>query len=247
MRHFQKKKKVRRVIFYRVNSANSACQKKKISEWFDDQRVNSANSLHGCRATTRFCARSGMTKVPAPDIPQNDLSPFELPALTSEITEPTFELLLTLTHPPKRVRTNNRKTKNVKSESENKGPYEISVNIGWDNFLGVIAEKLMVVPSSLVITSFAWHWVKPASSPWLPVQDENGFASMLKKVKTKVEPYVIIRMSAPTERKAAESSGNAWDVVDELDSDLEDNTISKKVSPSLIRTFGTQYLAGKTG
>ena len=44
MRHFQKKKKVQRVIFYRVNSANSACQKKKISERFDDQRVNSANS-----------------------------------------------------------------------------------------------------------------------------------------------------------------------------------------------------------
>ena len=70
---------------------------------------------------------------------------------------------------------------------------------------------------------------------------------MLRKVKTKVEPYVIIRMRAPTERKAAESLGNAWDIVDELDSDSEDNTISKKVSPSLIRTFGTQYLAGKTG
>ena len=92
------------------------------------------------------------------------------------LTEPTFELLLTLTHLPKCVCTNNRKTKNVKSELENKGPYEISVNIGWDNFLGVITEKLMVVPSSLVITSFAW----------LPVQDENGFTSMLKKVKTNV-------------------------------------------------------------
>ena len=135
----------------------------------------------------------------------------------------------------------------MKLELENKGPYEISVNIGWDTFLRVVAEKLMVVPSSLVIASFAWHWLKPASSPWLPVQDENGFVSMLKKVKTKAEPYVIIRMSAPTERRVAESSGNAWDAVDELDSDLEDNTISKKVSSSLIKGFGTQYLSGKIG
>jgi hypothetical protein len=42
--------------------------------------------------------------------------------------------------------------------------------------------------------------------------------------------------------------GNAWDIVDELDSDLEDNTIAKKVCiPSHLSRFGTQFLAGKTG
>ena len=52
----------------------------------------------------------------------------------------------------------------------------------------------MVMPSSLVITSFKWHWLKLASGPWLPIQDENGFTSMLKKVKSKSDPYIIVCM-----------------------------------------------------
>ncbi len=82
----------------------------------------------------------------------------------------------------------------MKPESENKGPYDVPVNIGWDAFLDVVAEKLMVVPSSLVVIGFEWHWLKPASGLWLPVQNENGFALMLKKVKSKSEPYVIVCM-----------------------------------------------------
>ena len=85
----------------------------------------------------------------------------------------------------------------MKPNLENKGPYGISINIGWDAFLQVVAENLMVVPSSLIITSFEWHWLKLASGPWLPVQDENGFASMLKKVKSKSDPYIIVCMQAP--------------------------------------------------
>jgi hypothetical protein len=193
-----------------------------------------------------------MSEIPAPNPPpayQNDSINFSVavPTPTSQNPEPTFELLVTLVHPMKRVHTSNRKTKNMKPESENKGPYDISINIGWDTFLGVVAEKLMVVPSTLVVNSFKWHWLKPASGPWLPVQDENGFTSMLKKVKLKSEPYVIIRMPVPSQRKAA-PSGNLWDAVDELDSDLEDNMVAKKVcTPSHLSSFGTQFLAGKTG
>jgi hypothetical protein len=191
-----------------------------------------------------------MSEVPVLNLPPNDysgISLLDVPTPAIDITEPSFELLLTLAYPPKRVRTANRKTKNVKSESENKGPYEISVNIGWDAFLRLIAEKLLVVPSSLILSSFTWHWLKPASGPWLPVENENGFASMLKKVKSKSEPYIIIRMSAPTQRKAAESSGNAWDVEDELDSDLEDSLASKKVSIPSHQKISTESIAGKTG
>jgi len=166
-----------------------------------------------------------------------------VPALSSQDSESTFELLLTLIYPSKHVRTGTKRTKNMKPETDNKGPYNIPISTEWVAFLGVIAEKLMVVPSSLVITSFKWHWLKPASSPWLPIQDENGFASMLKKVKSKSEPYVIVRMQAPIQRKATASSGNAWDVEDELDSDLEDtNRVAKKVCiPSYRSGFGTQF------
>src|SRR5712675_1220252 len=106
-----------------------------------------------------------MSEIPAPNPPpayQNDSINFSVavPTPTSQNPEPTFELLVTLVHPMKRVRTSNRKTKNMKPESENKGPYDISINIGWDTFLGVVAEKLMVVPSTLVVNSFKWHWLK---------------------------------------------------------------------------------------
>jgi hypothetical protein len=111
--------------------------------------------------------------------------------------EPTFELLLTLVHPSKRVRTSNRKTKNTKPESENKGPYDIPVQTEWDDFLEIIAEKLAIRRSNLVVSSLEWHWLKPASSPWLPIQDEAGFTSMLKKVRSKSNPYIIVRMQAP--------------------------------------------------
>ena len=146
----------------------------------------------------------------------------------------TFELLLTLIHPSKRIRTQNRKTKNTKPGSENKGPYDIPIKTGWVTFLGIIAEKLAVEPSDLVMTSLEWHWLKPASGPWLPVQDESGFASMLKKVRTKIEPYVIIRMPVPVKKREAEPSGSTWDVVDELDSDFEDDRVAKKVRIRII-------------
>jgi len=142
-----------------------------------------------------------MSEIPAPDPPpayQNDSnSSAIIPARISQNPEPTFELLLTLVYPSKRVCTSTKKTKNIKPESENKEPYEVPINIGWDGFLKVVAEKLMVVPSTLVVPSFEWHWLKPASSPWLPAQDENRFASMLKKIKMKSEPYVIICMQVP--------------------------------------------------
>ena len=134
-----------------------------------------------------------MSETPACDLPpahQNNSngSSGAVPALRSQDLESTFELLLTLVYPSKRVCTSSKKTKNTKPELDNKGPYNVPINIEWDAFLGVVSEKLMVVPSTLIVTSFEWHWLKPASSPWLPIQDEKGFVSMLKKVKTKSDP-----------------------------------------------------------
>ena len=89
-----------------------------------------------------------------------------------------------------------------------------------------MAKKLAVEPSNLIINSFKWHWLKPASGPWLPVQDENGFSSMLKKIKAKTEPYIIICMQVPAKKKVV---GFLFDLEADLYSDLEDTLVVKKV------------------
>ncbi len=168
------------------------------------------------------------------------------PSVADPELEPTFELLIMLIHPLKHVCTPNKKTKSLKQELENKGPFDVSINIGWDDFLGVIAKKLSVLHTSLAVTSFKWHWLKPASSPWLPIWDKSGFALMLKKVKMKNKLYVIIHMPVPTQRKAA--PGNVWDSADKLDFDLGESTVTKKVSIHLIvGILSTQFLSGKAG
>ena len=115
--------------------------------------------------------------------------------------DPTFELLLTLLYSSKHVRTSNWKTKNAKPELENKGPYNILIKTEWDTFLKIITDKLSVEHTDLVFSSFEWHWLKPASGPWLPLQDEGGFASMMKKVKSKSDPYIIVHMQAPVRKR----------------------------------------------
>ena len=157
-----------------------------------------------------------------------------IPAVESQCPAcPTFELLLQLLCPSKRVRTPNRKTKVTKVEPENKGPFEIPVKIEWDAFLGVIVEKLAVQQPDLVMASLEWHWLKPASGPWLPVQDEAGFMSMLKQIKVKSGPYVIVRMQVPSPK--ATRLGNTWDNEDEDEDNFEDNSVSKKVR--LLHSF----------
>jgi len=51
---------------------------------------------------------------------------------------------------------------------------------------------------------------------------------MLKKIKTKTEPYVIIWMQVPVQKKAVGPSGSVWDVENDK-SNVEDNLIVKKV------------------
>lgn len=123
----------------------------------------------------------------------------------------------------------------------------------WDPFLGVIADKLSVERSDLILSSLEWHWLKPASSPWLPIQDEPGFLSMLKKVKSKPEPYVIIHMQAPIKKGGAAgsragSSGNALSIFDDPESDFEDGPVGKKVHKIISRSYLLySILAGKAG
>src|SRR5260370_7366620 len=106
-----------------------------------------------------------------------------------------------LTQPSKSVHTQNRKTKTKKTEPEKRGPFNIPLNIKWNTFLRMMAEEIGVECSDLPVATFEWHWLRPASSPWLPVRDENGFTSMVKKVNAKFEvkpePYLIFHMNTP--------------------------------------------------
>ena len=71
--------------------------------------------------------------------------------------EPTFEVLLMLLHPSKRIHTPNRKMKNTKVKPESKGPYDIPIKMGWNGFLTFISQKLSVECMDLVISSLEWH------------------------------------------------------------------------------------------
>ena len=109
----------------------------------------------------------------------------------------TFELLVTVTVPPKRAQSGGKKAKAPKPDLLNFGPVDVSDAIEWDQFLDVIAKLLKTTPTCLLVSSFEWHWLKPASSPWLLLQSSAGLASMLKKVKGKADAYVILRTKAP--------------------------------------------------
>src|SRR5258707_9461906 len=129
---------------------------------------------------------------------------------------------------------------------------DVSVNIGWDAFLEMVAEKICIQRSDLPISTFEWHWLKPASGPWLPVQDENGFASMVKKIKRiklKSKAYVMVHMDVPGKNQASASSGNARDIgEEEIGLDLEESPVSKKVCfISHLSVFSIQFLAEEAG
>jgi hypothetical protein len=75
-----------------------------------------------------------------------------------------FELLIQVTLPDKRVRQRGGKTKSEKQEPIKRGPLEIDISIGWVELMEMVAELIQVAPASLVVETFEWHWLKPASS-----------------------------------------------------------------------------------
>jgi hypothetical protein len=117
----------------------------------------------------------------------------------------TFELLVHVTMPDKRVRQRGGKTKSEKQEPLKRGPIEVNVDSKWNPFLQGIAELVQTTTTNLIVDSFEWRWLKPANGPWLPLTSERGFSSMVKQivVLTKSDPYVILRMSSPRADTAA--------------------------------------------
>jgi hypothetical protein len=149
----------------------------------------------------------------------------------------TFELIFTLIQPLRCVCTSNRKTKKMKPKSESIGPFNISFNIAWIDFLRLMAKKIGVECSDLLLATFEWHWVKPINGPWLPAQDKNGFMSMVKKIKAKYKvntKTVMFHMHAPSKNQSLASLRSAQDIKEE--SNLEE-LVAKKVCCILISIF----------
>jgi hypothetical protein len=125
----------------------------------------------------------------------------------------------------------------MKPESKSIGPFNVSFNIAWIDFLRLMAEKIGVERSDLLFATFEWHWVKPINSPWLPAQDKNGFMLMVKKIKAKYEvktKTVMFCMHAPSKNQSLASLRSAQDIGEK--SDLEE-LVAKKVCCIPISMF----------
>src|SRR5258708_13070163 len=69
-------------------------------------------------------------------------------SLTPQTPEPSFELLVMLHQPTKHVHAN-RKTKNIKPKPENKGQFNIPLNIKSHPFILTLPEKLFFIQPHL--------------------------------------------------------------------------------------------------
>ncbi|KAH9973420.1 hypothetical protein BJV74DRAFT_798980 [Russula compacta] len=132
--------------------------------------------------------------------PSSTSQPSELPVPPlndTTILDVMFELAVQVTQPVKHLHPPqaNGKTKNVRADPIIVGPINLSTHSGWDGFLQEIATLIKCQVDQLVVGSFEWHWLKPANSPWLPLQSKNGLASMFNKLTTCKGPlYVIVWM-----------------------------------------------------
>ena len=110
------------------------------------------------------------------------------------------------------------------------GLINMSTNFSWDVFLHKIATLIKCQPDQLTFGSFEWHWLKPASSPWLPLQNKNGLLSLLKRVTTcRRGPYIIIQMDLL--RVSIQEPALPWVMSGDLIDLLGDDTLSDGDTP----------------
>ena len=163
------------------------------------------------------------------------------PAPVPPIKVTEFEITLSVLQPAKRVRTAAKRTKTEKSEPLAVGPEIFNTSMEWGEFLASIAKMLSVQPGNLAINTFEWRFLKPANGAWLPVQHQTGFISLARKVATKPDPYVILRMQSPKQDHTA--LAHPWAVgsgpavvddtgVDEYDIAHDDQVVMKGVRTS---------------
>lgn len=145
----------------------------------------------------------------------------------------TFELLLHLIKPDRPVTGKLKKTKGkvTKQEPEKRGPIYVSSETDYAAFLSKIASLVPAPVTGLSIQSFEWHFLSPATGPWLPITTEEDYQSMLGKLRkkhAKDEAYVIIQMKKPVQTIIP---ATVESVIDEDESSDDDflGPVAKKV------------------
>jgi hypothetical protein len=89
----------------------------------------------------------------------------------------------------------------AKVEPISHGPITANIDMTWDYIVDTIATLLGTSPKFLVISSMEWRWLKPQNSPWLPLQNESSFASLIRQLlsppKAVSGAYIIVKMDEP--------------------------------------------------
>jgi hypothetical protein len=107
-----------------------------------------------------------------------------------------YEALIWVTPPPKK--TSSRKKMVAKLDPITYGPADFTSECVWPEFLTQMAHIVDSSSHLLTVSSFEWRWQKPANSLWVPLRDESGYTSFLRKLHAvKSSPYIIFRMDAP--------------------------------------------------
>ncbi|KAF9032021.1 hypothetical protein BDP27DRAFT_1436053 [Rhodocollybia butyracea] len=134
-----------------------------------------------------------------------------------------FELLLHLSKPE----TGKKKgSARGQKDPEKRGPANVPSTTGWSEFLRTCASLVPTMTAGLYTHSFEWRFLRPATGPWLPVTNANGYQSMLGQAKqqcTKTPPYIIIQMTKPVQKLEPE------DVDEDSDSESDTGPMRKKV------------------
>lgn len=105
-----------------------------------------------------------------------------------------FEVVLQVT---KQQVASKPSSKRKKVEPLTVGPFNVKFSSSWDEFLSIVARALASSPSDLKVNTFSWKFQKPRNSSALPLVDVAGYASLVKKLGMKVEPYIFLLMDAP--------------------------------------------------
>jgi hypothetical protein len=124
-------------------------------------------------------------------------------ALATPPTPPTlsYELLVHVLQPDKKVRTAGRQAKTTKVEPLKFGPINVPVDITWDRFLELVGGLVHSPPTNLSIASFEWRFLTPQNSMRLPLSNEQGLKSLAVQTNKKIEKngsaYIILLMQPP--------------------------------------------------
>jgi hypothetical protein len=109
----------------------------------------------------------------------------------------SYKVLIWVVLPPKKSSSHRKKL--TKTDPLTYGPADFVSDCVWVEFLTQLAGAVDSLPSLLALPSLEWRWQKPANSLWVPLRDESGYASFLRKLRdARGSPCVIFCMDAPS-------------------------------------------------